>query len=353
MSGRRIGLAAGAAYTLGTVARVAWYGGSGLAMRRMLARLEPTLPPRRTPPPEPAGKVPTWPMVLADVADLMRRDLANVAAGHYVLPDDRDPDGLPGLLARTRAFFADVPEVARRRRTEAHQEAAELAAPAGAPRYYRQNFHFQSGGWLTEESARIYDTQVEVLFTGAAAAMRRQALPAISAYLKTHDQRRAVYADLASGTGGLARDVRRSFPKLPVLTVDLSAPYLATGRQRIEKAQPLVADVARLPLADGALDLSTTVYLFHELPPKERPRIAAEIARVTKSGGLAILVDSLQHGDAPDYDALLDMFPQLFHEPYYGHYLDDDISGHFERAGLTLVSTSNAFLSKVMVFRRT
>ena len=30
------------------------------------------------------------------------------------------------------------------------------------PRYYLQNFHFQSGGWMTDDSASRYDTQVEV-----------------------------------------------------------------------------------------------------------------------------------------------------------------------------------------------
>jgi hypothetical protein len=36
------------------------------------------------------------------------------------------------------------------------------------PRYYLQNFHYQSGGWMTDDSAERYDTQVEVLFNGTA-----------------------------------------------------------------------------------------------------------------------------------------------------------------------------------------
>ena len=52
-----------------------------------------------------------------------------------------------------------------------------------------------------------------------------------------------------------------------------------------------------------------------------RPRCAAsfssEFARVLKPGGRLVLVDSLQHGDEPDYDGLLELFPQSFHEPYY------------------------------------
>ena len=39
-----------------------------------------------------------------------------------------------------------------------------------------QDFHFQTGGYLSEDSARIYDIQVETLFMGAAAPMRRTAL---------------------------------------------------------------------------------------------------------------------------------------------------------------------------------
>ena len=69
-------------------------------------------------------------------------------------------------------MIADAIEVEARRRRGDGAEVRD-AAPATYPAYYRQNFHFQSGGWLTDHSAAIYDTQVEVLFTGAADVMRR------------------------------------------------------------------------------------------------------------------------------------------------------------------------------------
>ena len=59
----------------------------------------------------------------------------------------------------------------------------------GLPDYYRQNFHFQSDGWLSEHSAAIYDTQVEVLFTGAADVMRRRALKPIAEWMAGRNQR--------------------------------------------------------------------------------------------------------------------------------------------------------------------
>ena len=41
----------------------------------------------------------------------------------------------------------------------------------------RVSFHFQSSGYMTDDSAQRYETQVKVLFNGTANATRRQALP--------------------------------------------------------------------------------------------------------------------------------------------------------------------------------
>ena len=49
-----------------------------------------------------------------------------------------------------------------------------------------------------------------------------------------------------------------------------------------------------------------------------------EFARVLKPGGRLVVVDSLQIGDEPDYDGMLELFPQNYHEPYYTGYLRED-----------------------------
>ena len=83
-----------------------------------------------------------------------------------------------------------------------------------------------------------------------------------------------------------------------------------------------------------------------------RRDVAREIGRVMKPGGLFVFVESLQPGDAPDYDGLLEIFPALFHEPYFTSYLDEDLEALFGEAGFTLESTTNAFFSKVVAFRK-
>jgi ubiquinone/menaquinone biosynthesis C-methylase UbiE len=90
--------------------------------------------------------------------------------------------------------------------------------------------------------------------------------------------------------------------------------------------------------------------MFHELPPKVRRNVFREFARVLKRGGRLVLIDSIQIGDVPDYDGMLELFPQSFHEPYFASYLSEDFGAIATACGLTHIRDVNVFVSKVMVF---
>jgi ubiquinone/menaquinone biosynthesis C-methylase UbiE len=94
----------------------------------------------------------------------------------------------------------------------------------------------------------------------------------------------------------------------------------------------------------------TSIFMFHELPPEVRRTIVGECVRVLKPGGRLVLVDSLQRGDEPDYEGLLDLFPQNYHEPYYAGYSTEDFGAIAGACGLTHTRDVKAFVSKVMVF---
>lgn len=335
-------------YALYQGSRVALYTLHSEVMRRMNKDLQRTLP--ETPKVVPDGPVPSQRRMLSDIVRLFAADLKAVEDGVYPMPSDGTMTPRE-LIATSRAFFKDVPEVTRRRATGAHQEVNTSVDgfAAALPRYYRQNFHFQTDGWLSEDSARLYDFQVDVLFSGATAAMRRRALVPFANILRRKDQRRLAYADLACGTGGLLGPALTAFPRLTGTGVDLSEPYLNVARERLRnrRAHFVTAMAENLPFADNSLDVVSCVFLFHELPPKIRRQVVREVARVLKPGGSFLFVDSLQTGDVPEYDGLLSVFPQLFHEPYYTSYLTEDLAGMAGESGLEERWMTPAFVSRV------
>ncbi len=285
---------------------------------------------------------------------LFEREWRDIEAGLFPAPRGLGPEPAE-FLRRSLLYFRDLPQVDARRHGTLDDELPPGTQADGLPDYYRQNFHFQSDGWLSDHSAALYDTQVEVLFTGAADAMRRRALAPIATWLQGRNQREVHGLDVGCGTGRLLASLHGVWPGMKLTGIDLSAPYLEEARRLIGRTARVKLDEAAaeaLPFDDASLDLVVSSFLLHELPKKIRTDVIAEMVRVVKPGGLVVLVDSIQKGDHPPWDGLLDLFPHYFHEPYYADYVSGSVEVWGVNTGLVPSGTERAFLSKVVAFTR-
>jgi len=333
-------------YAARQTARVAWYAGHYAAGRRLLKPM---------PKPDFAiGPTPGRAELTAGMRAVFAREWRDIADGLFPAP--RALDAEPGeVLRRSLRYFRDLPQVDARRHGQLDDEMPPGTQADGLPDYYRQNFHFQSDGWLSEHSAALYDTQVEVLFTGAADVMRRRALSPVATWLADRNQRDIRGLDVGCGTGRLLAFLHGAWPGLKLTGIDLSRPYLDEARRligRTARVKLIEGATEALPFDEASLDLVVSSFLLHELPKEIRAKAIAEMARVLKPGGLIVIVDSLQKGDRPDWDGLLDLFPHYFHEPYYAEYVGGSMEELCAAAGLRPVSTENAFLSKVVAFTK-
>lgn len=297
--------------------------------------------------------VPSEREILADVAGLFRRDAEAVRDG--IFPPLADGMSPIEALRRAHSMLTDLPATLRRRAEADAGSVHEAASTTGLPDYYTQDFHYQTGGYLSDLSARLYDMQVETLFLGGAAPMRREALRPIAEFMRGRDQRRIALADIACGTGRFLRDVRLIWPALRLTGIDLSESYLGEARRHLCGLRPatfLTANAEAMPLADASQDIVTCIFLFHEVPPEARRRIAAEIARILKPGGLLVLIDSLQMGDRPDWDGLLEGFPVRFHEPYFRSYATENLAELLGAVDLVQEAAWISFFAKIVVSRK-
>ncbi len=325
-------------------ARVAFYGAHYLAAR-LAAQLTSFSSVQQADHP-----MPSLAAMLRAMGDLFAQDWKNVEAGLYPAPLN-----ILREIRRATAsvnYLRDIPKVVKRQQRHGHSEA--MAKGEGKPRYYRQNFHYQTDGYLSDRSAGIYDFQVEALFAGTAEAMRRRVYVPIASYLETRDPAKTTLLDIGAGTGRFLSFVKSVQPELNVTALDLSAPYLARAKKALKGAGTFLEAAAEaMPLKDCQRRYRDQhLSLPDELPPKENPRRRqGNHARVLKPGGISsLLADTIQYGDAPDFDGLIDIFPSLLHEPYYNSYAKTDIAKLF--GALNHTGDDIAYLTKISTFQK-
>jgi ubiquinone/menaquinone biosynthesis C-methylase UbiE len=256
--------------------------------------------------------------------------------------------------------WLDMPKIWQRLRGKQYQQFDPTIDRQGYPTYYLQNFHYQTDGYLSDLSANLYDLQVEILFNGAADAMRRRILAPLKQGLNQFaalPPSQLKILDAACGTGRTLRMIRGALPKVSLFGTDLSPAYLRKANQLLseipgELPQLLQANAENLPYLDNYFHGVTSVFLFHELPPEARQRVIEEALRVLQPGGTFVICDSIQAIDSADFQTMMDNFPAIFHEPYYRHYTTDNLQTRLEKAGFVDVRIENHFVSKYWVARK-
>jgi ubiquinone/menaquinone biosynthesis C-methylase UbiE len=264
------------------------------------------------------------------------------------------------------AIWLDLPEQWERAKQQDVYRFDEDIDTSIFPRYYLRTFHYQTNGYLSDLSANLYDTQVEILFGGSADAMRRRILAPLRQALQ-EQHRETTQAeqpvsppkvlDVACGTARTLKMMREVFPHVSLFGLDLSPAYLRKANQLLSETpgtlpQLVQGQAEAMPYRDNYFDALTCVFLFHELPGPVRQQVIDEAFRVTQPGGTFIICDSIQMIDTPELEPIMSNFPAQFHEPYYRDYTRDNLSDRLAQAGFTEIATQVHFVSKYWVAKK-
>src|SRR5207302_9207700 len=190
---------------------------------------------------------------------------------------------------------------------------------------------------------------------GTADVMRRRLVPPVVRCARARGASPAQplrVLDVGCGTGHLLNMLGAALPvEAKLFGVDLSPHYIARAREVLSRDLDvsLVCDNAeKLPFVDESFDAVTCAYLLHEVPAEVRARVLAEMARVVRPGGLVVVADSIQLGDAPELEREILGFPSRFHESFYTSYVKDELAARISEAGLRATSAQRAFLTMLL-----
>ncbi len=256
--------------------------------------------------------------------------------------------------------WLDMPKTWARSGKKAFRDFDADVDISGYPNYYTQNFHYQTDGYLSDESAEIYDLQVELLFNGGADPMRRRVLAPLKAGIAEFSDvapKQVQILDVACGTGRTLKMIQGMLPQVSLHGLDLSPAYLRKANQLLSAAAGVLPQLAQgrgeaLPYRDNYFHAVTCVFLFHELPGPVRQQVINEAFRVLQPGGTFVFCDSIQLDDSPTLLPIMEGFARTFHEPFYRDYVRDDLTTRLQNAGFEVVDAQMHYMSKYLVARK-
>ena len=252
------------------------------------------------------------------------------------------------------SIWLDAPSKWTRINKRQYQAFSPEIDTTAYPNYYLQNFHHQTDGYLSDTSANLYDLQVELGFHGTTDAMRRRIIAPLKSALDGSQP--VTLLDVACGTGRTLKMLQESLSDVSLFGIDLSAPYLRKAKALLSQSSHLPklvqGNAEAIPFLNNFFDAVVSVFLFHELPPDVRQNVINECYRVMKPGGMLVLCDSIQASDAPEIKVTIENFPKYNHEPYYCHYITDDMNLRLTNAGFVEIENEVHFISKYWIARK-
>ncbi len=141
---------------------------------------------------------------------------------------------------------------------------------------------------LAKEYERLLDDPVREYFAPGSGFFLSRKIEVLLEFAARHgvNTTRATWLDVGCGKGELMRAATPHVAR--VLGCDVSLAMMSECRD-LDVVQQVDPD--RLPYENASVDWVTAVCLFHHIEPRDRERLAADIHRVLRPGGIFAIVE--------------------------------------------------------------
>jgi len=286
------------------------------------------------------------PGVLIEIQKLFLSDAKNVAKGLY-------PENL-GFELHNKNNLENFSEILKDYKNVIDsRKNNKTRVDSDYPDYFSRKFHFQTDGYASEDSAKLYSQQVEILFGGTAQLMRKLIVKAALGNFGSDEKINVL--DIGCGLGEASLLIENVFSKALIEATDISNEYINFAKKHNSSDRIKYSKMDGTSLRkkyEKKFDLTYQVFLSHELPKKEREEVILSQIKSLKPGGIGIVLDSLQLDDKPSWNEVLLDFPKRYHEPFYKNYIKNNLEKFLQEQNVKILKTEYALFSKCVSFKK-
>lgn len=215
------------------------------------------------------------------------------------------------------------------------------------PEYFKRNYHYQTDGYFSFDSAKRYDHQVELLFLGSAHIMRKVAYSTLAATLKGGFE----VLEFGAGSGTSGHQFKQVFPEASLDLLDPSTTYLDYARTTYPQSfNAFIPEFMENFRPNKKYDCIFSCFIMHEIPVKYWDSVTVAIKEALKKGGHLLIIDSQQNCDKIEHQFALDQFAEDYFEPYFQEFRETSLEEYFTQKGFKLISKTEVLFSKALLF---
>lgn len=236
--------------------------------------------------------------------------------------------------------------LARKDSKESH-DLSKIPFKENYPEYFQRNYHYQTDGYFSIESAARYDHQIEFLFLGTAHIMRKVAYSMLAKHLKGNEK----ILEFGAGSGTSGDQFKQLFPYTQLDLLDPSHAYLEYAQQTYPGSfHKVIPGFIENFVSKEKYDLIFSCFIMHEIPVKYWDAAVTNIKLSLKPQGYLLIIDSQQNCDKPEHQFALDQFAEDFFEPYFEEFRQNSLEEYYEKQGFKLIAKEEVLFSKSLLF---
>lgn len=244
-------------------------------------------------------------------------------------------------------ILRDLKKFLDRKNRKDSRDLKEIDPGANCPDYFKRNYHYQTDGYFSYDSAYRYDHQIEILFLGSAHIMRKVAYAEVADILKGNED----VLEFGAGSGTSGYQFKLLYPGTSLDILEPGSGYLDYAQRTYPNSfNRVIPAFFENFKSDKKYEFIFSCFVMHEIPVAYWDGITHSIKDSLKAGGYLFIIDSQQNCDKTKHQFALDQFGEDFYEPYFPEFRERSLEDYFQEQGFKLIRKNEVLFSKTLLF---